>query len=117
MKKKATYTPLNVGALSRSITMCLLCLFCFKVAFAPYCLNDTTKEVYEMSIEGEEEKKDTSESSEEESKKGTEEYVECKTEFSNLHIVLDPTYYSRIVFFKDAINKRVTPPPRSYSLA
>lgn len=93
-------------------------MFCFKVALAPYCLNEDTKIVYEMSAEGEEEQKDNSESKEGESKKGAEEFIQHTTIYTGINEGIDPSYFSRIAFFKDVINKLITPPPRnSYSLA
>ncbi len=66
-----------------------------------------------MSTEGEEEKKDNSESKEGESKKGSEEFVQHITIFAGLNEGVDPSYFSRIALFKDVINKLITPPPRN----
>lgn len=91
-----------------------MCLFCFKVALAPFCLNEDTKIVYEISTEGEEEKKDNSESKEGESKKGSEEFIQHITMYTGLNEGIDPLYFSRVAFFKDVTNKLITPPPRSF---
>jgi len=71
-----------------------------------------------MSTEGEEEKKDNSESKEGESKKGSEEFIQHINIFTGLNEGIDPSYFSHIAFFKDVISKLITPPPRnSYYIA